>query len=372
MMSFIIDILPYLCKDFEITLWGVSTDDINKSTIDIKGKPYTFRQFSKVKAGKKIIPNIVRVVFDISLKAKSILSEGYDILYFHGIPLAFPFLRKKKDGPKIVNHIHGITNPFSVNESKFARNTMMINIYEKYRQWVVERSALILLASDMRAYNRFLEHFNKEVSKKIVYVPNFADENIFKKKDKIEARKKLSLPLDHEILIYTGRLSIQKDPSLLLDSFSYLKNNLKINARLFLIGDGELRSEIERKIKEMQLFPDIILLGRRTREEIAIWLNAADVYVYTSFGNGFPISLIEAAMCGLPIVSTDVTGVHDLVINAQTGYLTYGRDYEDIAFKIKMALENKQMLSRNILNISKNYTAEKIAEIILEQFSKLN
>jgi glycosyltransferase involved in cell wall biosynthesis len=121
----------------------------------------------------------------------------------------------------------------------------------------------------------------------------------------------------------------------------------------------------------MKMTESVKLLGRLERKKIALWLNASDVYVYTSFGNGFPISLIEAAMCGLPIVSTDVTGVHDLVINDQTGYLAQGRDYKDIAVKIKKALENKNKLSSNIYELSKSFSISNISKKIIDLFLKI-
>ncbi|MEW6053101.1 MAG: glycosyltransferase family 4 protein [Nitrospirota bacterium] len=373
MMSFIVDILPYLAKEFEITLWGVSTNNDSVSNINLYGRTYPLKIFSKVKLTKKIIPNIFRVILDIQLKAKQILEEGYDILYFHGIPLSFPFLKKKneKSTPKIVNHVHGITNPFAVNRNKIINNALMINLYDRYRNKVIKESDMILLASDKESYNSLLVKFDKEISQKIHYIPNFADPSIFTLHDKIEARKLLQLPIGQDILVNTGRLNIQKDPFLLLDAFAYLNKELHSNALLFLIGDGDLRDELEQKIKTMQIAENVRMLGRLERKAVALWLNASDLYVYTSFGNGFPIALIEAAMCGLPIVSTDVTGVHDLIFNDKTGYLASGRDHKDIAYKIKKALEKKDILRNNILEVSRSYTVEDISRKIRELFSML-
>jgi glycosyltransferase involved in cell wall biosynthesis len=370
MMSFITDILPYLSKDFEITLWGVSTIRNKKSEVTIHGNNYPLKYFSDVNVGRKIIPNIARVVMNISLHSSCIYSGDYDILYFHGIPLSLPFLirKRKSKNPKVVNHIHGVTNPFGVHRNKLISNSVTINLYNRYRDWVVRRSDLILLASDQNSYEKYLHNFSTDTAKKIIYIPNFANTEIFQKRDKQMARKQLGLSPDQVILVYTGRLSMQKDPLLLLKSFSFLRNELNVNAQLFLIGEGELWKELEKNIKKMHLSPNVKLIGKRRREEIAVWLNAADVFVYTSFGNGFPVSLIEAGMCGLPIVSTDVTGVRDLVIDGHTGYLAKKRDYKDIAGNIMKALKNKEILSENILNLSGKFTIENIADRIKELF----
>ena len=372
MMSFITDIVPYLSKDFEITLWGVSAGLIEDFQIDINGNVFPLKIFSKVKINRKIIPNMLRVVFSLLIKMKDLISENYDILYFHGIPLSLPFLLRKKfyNVPLIVNHIHGVTNPFKVNQSKFARNTLIVNLYQLYRKWVVLNSDLIFLAADNDAYKNFLNQFKQSIKKKIMRIPNFADPVIFHPIDKKTARLQLNLPVDAKIFINTGRISFQKDPFLLLDVFNFLKKDFKIDSLLIMIGDGELKNDMESKVKELNLSSCVKLFGPVKREQISLWLNAADIFVYTSFGNGIPVSLIEAGMCGLPIVSTDITGVHDIVIDGDTGYLVGNRDYKDIAAKVEVALENRDKLSETMLKITKNLTPANTAEEITKILSK--
>jgi len=193
---------------------------------------------------------------------------------------------------------------------------------------------------------------------------------IFHPIDKKTARLQLNLPVDAKIFINTGRISFQKDPFLLLDVFNFLKKDFKIDSLLIMIGDGELKNDMESKVKELNLSSCVKLFGPVKREQISLWLNAADIFVYTSFGNGIPVSLIEAGMCGLPIVSTDITGVHDIVIDGDTGYLVGNRDYKDIAAKVEVALENRDKLSETMLKITKNLTPANTAEEITKILSK--
>jgi glycosyltransferase involved in cell wall biosynthesis len=368
MMSFILDIVPYLRDQFEITLWGVSPNVDSTLNSNCESIQFPVKIFSTVKIGKKYIPNIIRVTVNLFFKMKDILSCNYDIIYFHGIPLSLPFLLKKKKKPKIVNHIHGVTNPFGVSLNKFISSKLMASLYEKYRRWVIKNSDLILLAADKKTYIQFSSQFPAEIQKKIIRIPNFADRNTFFKMDRNKVRIQLGLPKDINILINTGRLSKQKDPILLIESFYHYHSVFDNNSKLIIIGEGDLKNLIENKIKELNLSSHVMILGPLSRNEIALWLNAADVFVYTSYGNGIPISLIEAAMCGLPIVSTSITGVYDLVVHDYTGYLVEKRDPEDIARKIKLALSKKDILSNNITEISTNLTPNEISSIISKYF----
>ena len=358
MMSFILDSLPYLKDDFDITLWGVTTNENSMEYIKVHDELYPFKSFSNVKIEKKIIPNLVRVSYNIWKNKKKILRDNYDILYIHGIPLSFPFFNRNV---KVVNHIHGMTNPFSMTANKMARNGISINLYEKYRDWIVKKSDLILLASDKQGHLEFSSRYPNEAYK-IKYIPNFADQNIFQYIDKKNARKKLDIDINETVFVNTGRISLQKDPILLVESFIFYIKHLGGEAKLIVIGDGELRSEVESLAKKEGLEEKIVITGKINREKINLWLNAADSYIYTSHANGFPISLAEAATCGLPIITTDVTGVHDLVINNKTGFLVDKREPKKIAKAIAKALEDRDRLSRNIYEISKNFMPKLILD----------
>lgn len=351
MMSFILDSLSYLSEDFDITLWGVSKEKNIKEFIIVNNVSYPFKVFSNVKTEKKILPNMLRVIWNIWKNRKIILSQNYDVIYIHGIPLSFPFFGRKI---KVVNHIHGMTNPFSMTANRIVRNPMSVYLYEQYRNWIVKKSDLILLASDKQGHEQFSNKFPLEQSK-IIYVPNFADVDIFTCIDKIEARKLLNINLEEIFLINTGRISLQKDPILLIHSFISLVNTKGVDANLVMIGDGELKEKIESIVKKHNIESKVIITGKISRKEINIWLNAGDLFVYTSHANGFPISLVESAMCALPIVSTNVTGVHDLVIDNKTGFLTKNREPIEIAENILNALLQKSIMGENVLEISKDF-----------------
>jgi colanic acid/amylovoran biosynthesis glycosyltransferase len=123
-----------------------------------------------------------------------------------------------------------------------------------------------------------------------------------------------------------------------------------------MIGDGPLLSEGKALASELGLAERVTFLGHQPREAIASWLAEADLYLYTSHANGYPISLAEAAQSGLPIVSTAVTGVHDLVIPGETGVLVDDRAPESFAAPIAEALANRAVFGAQARELAAQYT----------------
>ena len=74
MMSFILDSLDYLDKEYDITLWGVNITEKYDDYIENNGKKYPFKTFSKVNVGKKIIPNFVTVTYSMYKNKNKILN----------------------------------------------------------------------------------------------------------------------------------------------------------------------------------------------------------------------------------------------------------------------------------------------------------
>jgi glycosyltransferase involved in cell wall biosynthesis len=91
------------------------------------------------------------------------------------------------------------------------------------------------------------------------------------------------------------------------------------DARFVLVGDGELRAEVERQIAALGLADKVFLAGWQ-RDMPAVYA-ALDLLALSSRNEGTPVSVIEALAAGVPVVATDVGGVADVVVSGQTGLL---------------------------------------------------
>jgi glycosyltransferase involved in cell wall biosynthesis len=131
------------------------------------------------------------------------------------------------------------------------------------------------------------------------------------------AKKTLELDPEKKYVTFVGRLTHVKRPDRLID----LARALKVehpNSHLLVVGAGEMFDDLKEISTEESL--PITFLG--WRNDIGMILSASSIVVLCSENEGIPLSLIQASQAGLPIVSTDVGSVSDIVVNGFTGLLT--------------------------------------------------
>lgn len=127
-----------------------------------------------------------------------------------------------------------------------------------------------------------------------------------------------------------GRAQNVKNQALLIDAFSALRAQLpQRKMRLVIVGDGPLRAALERKVQEAGLGESVWLPGARS--DIAELMRTFSVFALSSLAEGTPVTLLEAMACGLPVVSTAVGGIPDLVQENVTGLLVPNRDSAALA-----------------------------------------
>ena len=120
----------------------------------------------------------------------------------------------------------------------------------------------------------------------------------------------------------------------------------------FIIGDGELRPELEKMIREKGLERKVFLLGQIP--DAYRFLSAFDVFVLPSVKEGFPWVLIEAMSAKLPVIATDVGAVPEIIDDHKNGLLVKPKSPDGLADKIKEVLENDHL--RNELGIQAHQT----------------
>lgn len=134
---------------------------------------------------------------------------------------------------------------------------------------------------------------------------------------KTDARTVLDLDQSKKYLVFVGRLTTIKRPERLIDLARFLKDKHP-GCWLLMAGAGELLESLSTQAEKEGL--PITFLG--WRNDIGMILSASDIAVLCSDNEGIPLTLIQASQAGLPIVSTEVGSVNDIVINGTTGLLT--------------------------------------------------
>lgn len=121
-------------------------------------------------------------------------------------------------------------------------------------------------------------------------------------------------------LLYVGRLSAAKGLPILLNSLATLRSQYP-QLQLTVVGDGEDRVELQTLSQNLNLGEVVDFVGYKSQAEVREVMQQTDVFVLPSFAEGVPVSLMEAMAAGVPVVTTRIAGISELVEDGVSGYL---------------------------------------------------
>ncbi len=184
------------------------------------------------------------------------------------------------------------------------------------------------------AVSRFLKEktiTNYSINKEIEVIPNFVDTQLFTRMADANLRKTIA-PHGEKILIHTSNFRIVKRVTDVIKIFNLVVK--KIPSKLVLVGDGPDRSNCENLCRDLQLGDSVTFLGKQA--ELVELLSAADLFLMPSQSESFGLSALEAMACEVPVISSSVGGLPELVVHGETGYIAEIGDIERMA---KYAIE---------------------------------
>ncbi len=174
---------------------------------------------------------------------------------------------------------------------------------------------------------------------KIKVLRNGIDSLKFFPQDRDKCRESLKLPKARPIVLFVGNLREVKGVRYLIAAFDEINRSEKSNALLFLVGEGELREEIENKISKLNLTSNIKLVGEISHEKIPLWMNASDILCLPSLSEGYPNVVLEALCCGKPVVATSVGAIPEIVNSEENGFLIPSGDSQALSNALLKALK---------------------------------
>jgi N-acetyl-alpha-D-glucosaminyl L-malate synthase BshA len=179
------------------------------------------------------------------------------------------------------------------------------------------------------AVSRFLKEktlTNYSINKDIEVIPNFVDTDLFKRIDSGSIRKSIA-PNGEKILIHTSNFRPVKRVMDVIKIFHAVVKN--VPSKLILVGDGPDRSSCENLSRELQVNDHVKFLGKQA--ELVELLSAADVFLMPSQSESFGLSALEAMACEVPVISSSVGGLPELVVHGETGYIAEIGDIDRMA-----------------------------------------
>jgi len=207
---------------------------------------------------------------------------------------------------------------------------------------------------------------------KIALVPcGFSSEEFFPI-EKDLARKKVNLDPAEKIILQLGRMVPRKGVDNVIRSLSKLKNTGSA-ARLVIVG-GEVddfnlpNPELDRLksiATEEGVLDQITFTGRKKREDLKYYYNAADIFITTPWYEPFGITPLEAMACGTPVIGSNVGGIKYTVLDGETGFLVPPNNPYALAHKIHELLYNpallKSMKKNAIQRVNSQFTWNQVA-----------
>ncbi len=144
-------------------------------------------------------------------------------------------------------------------------------------------------------------------------------------------------------IIFVGRLARVKRVDVLLRALERARRGIP-GLSAVIVGDGVLRTSLEEEAAALGIAGHVTFVGHQS--DVQAWLRRASLFVLTSDSEGLALSLIEAMMCGLPAVVSDVGDLGDLVADGANGYLVPPGDVEAFSSAIAAVLGDEERWSR--------------------------
>ena len=223
-----------------------------------------------------------------------------------------------------------------------------------FREKCEHYKKIVVICDDMK--DELIE-LMPEYTEKVVRIYNPMDFETIKKKaeDESELSESDKTLLKDRYFIAVSRLVAGKNRVALVEIYSELKKK-GVSQKLYILGDGEDKSNIERKIAELNLQNDVLLLGNRKNP--FPFMKNAELFLHTSMGEGLPTVFVEAMLCDTVVVAYDCpTGPREILADGKAGGLIELNNKEAFEEKVLAILEDDS-LQKDIKRAMKSKVVE--------------
>jgi L-malate glycosyltransferase len=223
------------------------------------------------------------------------------------------------------------------------------------------------------AVSRFLKEktiTNYHIDKEIEVIHNFIDTDKYKPQCN-EVFKKHIAPNGEKVLVHVSNFRKVKRVSDTILILEQVKKELP--CKLLLVGDGPDRSDCERLARELNLQEDVKFLGKQ--DNLPEILSASDLFLMPSQSESFGLSALEAMSCGVPVISSSVGGLPELILQNETGYIA---EFGDVDRMSKYTIDllkhdrKRKIFSKNSRNRAiKNFETNLLIPKYIEYYEKI-
>jgi glycosyltransferase involved in cell wall biosynthesis len=256
----------------------------------------------------------------------------------------------------------GVGNPLHI--ARYAYGRLLAGRFDRKLFQALQRVDVILASADEQAIIGLVERSRGSLSReRILQFPTRVDTDLFRPVPIWQARAELGIQTPGPVLVSTGRINRFKGWELLLQSFALLLRS-HANARMFFVGDGEDRTNLEDAAARLGLAGLVVVTGFLPALQVAAYINAADLFVVGSYREGWSLAMLEALACGKAIVSTRVSGTSEMISQGQNGIVVGQRDPEAMAAAMEKGLRMPEAVAVS-LAIAQKYAITNLRRDLL-------
>lgn len=264
---------------------------------------------------------------------KHIIEQGhYDIIWTNepvmGVITRLAAKKARKRGTKVLYMVHG----FHFFDGAPKQNWLIYYPIEK----MMASKADVICTVNHEDYRRAKNFKVKEV--KYIHGIGINTDRLTIGESRKDIRKELKLSKDDFLVLSVGELNENKNQKVIIQAISLLKDK---NIHYILCGKGGQLDNLKKLVEEKGLKQNVHFLGYRT--DVVDICSQSDLYVMPSKREGLPVASLEAMYCGLPLVTSNIRGLTDVMKNGVSGYMCNPEDARGFAKGIKKLKENPAM-----------------------------
>ena len=349
-LVYIVECQREFCE--RITLIGITneTEKVGKKTIvNINGVNFDFIPVVYRDTDLKNIKSSMRVEYLRGLfKYRNYIPCGKEVLHYIHTPEAFIQVKLCHPFGKTAIFSHGSFFNMIRGFRFFQNNKIVGTAFELFIKWMLSKANLIFVLDDdsLDQYSKYNNNIVK-VNNSIVLPNNHYSE------------KRIHDPIR---LLFVGRLSKVKR----VDEIIQAVDSNEIDVVLTIVGDGE-ESEYLQSITKTER---VQFKGALKPEKVKAELEEADILVMNSILEGKPMAIIEAMSFGLPIITTDVGGIKELVSFGHNAIMTDGSSKSIQLAIIKVLQDYSNMVNASLI-LSYDYDYRKINRLVFINLEKV-
>ncbi|HZZ94550.1 MAG TPA: glycosyltransferase [Usitatibacter sp.] len=286
---------------------------------------------------------------------RRLLARGrFDVVNSHSSTdswLAALALRSLGDGPALVRTRH-ISAPVPRNAAT---------------RWLYGHATRSIVTTGERLRAQVMDETGVAAAR-VVSIPTGIDLARFQPGDRAQARHELGLPAPATLIGIVATLRSWKGHRFLLEALAALE---RPGVHLVIVGDGPQREALGAQVDRLGIGARVLFAGNR--DDVAPWLRAFDLFCLPSYANeGVPQSLMQAMACALPVVTTAVGSIPEIVADGINGVIVPAQDAPALAAALGSLLDDAprraSLAARALADARERFGAERMVERMIDVF----